>query len=112
MVKNPPAVGSLDWEEPLEKGMATPSSILVWIIPRTEKPGRLPSVGLQRPDATEVTEQSCTRFLLDSFILSSVTFSLHSPGCLALAEGSHHRDYLGCEDRFCTVLLCILATSS
>ena len=35
---------------------------------------------------------------------------LHIPGCLALGEWSHHHDYLGCEDLFCTVLLCILAT--
>ena len=33
-------------------------------------------------------------------------------GCLALGEWSHHRDYLSCEDLFCTVLLCILANSS
>ena len=37
---------------------------------------------------------------------------LHIPGCLALGEWSHHHDYLGHEDVFCTVLLCILATSS
>ena len=37
---------------------------------------------------------------------------LHIPGYLALGEWSHHRDYLGHEDPFCTVLLCILATSS
>ena len=36
----------------------------------------------------------------------------HIPGCLALGEWSHHRDYLGHEDNFFTVLLCILATSS
>ena len=38
---------------------------------------------------------------------------LHIPGCLALGERewSHHHDYLGHEDIFCTVL-CILATSS
>ena len=40
MVKNPPAmketsVGSLDWEDPLEKGKATHSSILAWGIPWT-----------------------------------------------------------------------------
>ena len=34
------------------------------------------------------------------------------PGCVALHEGSYHRDYLGHEDLFCIVLLCILATSS
>ena len=32
-------VRSLDWEDLLEKGMATPSSILAWRIPRTEEPG-------------------------------------------------------------------------
>ena len=37
---------------------------------------------------------------------------LHIPGCLALGEWSHHRDYLGHEALFCTVLPCILSTSS
>ena len=35
------------WEEPLEKGMATHSSILAWWIPRTEEPGELHSMGSQ-----------------------------------------------------------------
>ena len=44
MVKNPPAmwetwVQSLGWEDPLEKGMATCSSILAWRISWTEEPG-------------------------------------------------------------------------
>ena len=37
---------------------------------------------------------------------------LHIPGYLALGEWSHHCDYLGREDLFCTVLLYIVATSS
>ena len=41
-------VQSQDWEDPLEKGMATHSSILAWGIPRTEEPGGLQSEGLQR----------------------------------------------------------------
>ena len=41
-------VQSLGWEDPLEKEMATHSSILAWRIPWTEEPGRLPSMGLQR----------------------------------------------------------------
>ena len=46
MVKNPPAmqesqVLALSLEDPLEKGMATHSSILAWEIPWTEEPGRL-----------------------------------------------------------------------
>ena len=36
------------WEDPLEKEMATHSRILGWKIPRTEEPGRLQSMGLQR----------------------------------------------------------------
>ena len=35
----------LGWEYPLEKGMATHSSILAWKIPWTEEPGELQSVG-------------------------------------------------------------------
>ena len=41
-------VRSLDWEDPLEKGMETHSSILAWGIPWTEEPGRLQGMGLQR----------------------------------------------------------------
>ena len=46
MVKNSPAmwetsVPSLGWEDPLEKGMATHSSILAWRSPWTEEPGGL-----------------------------------------------------------------------
>ena len=40
-------VQSLDWEDPLEKRMATDSSILAWRIPWTEEPGGLQSMGLQ-----------------------------------------------------------------
>ena len=55
-VENPPAmqeteetqVRSLGQEDPLEKGMATHSSILAWRIPWTEEPGRLHSMGTQR----------------------------------------------------------------
>ena len=53
MVRNPPAIQetqvfSLGWEDPLEKGMATHSSVLAWRIPWTEEPSRLSSMGLQR----------------------------------------------------------------
>ena len=52
-VKNLPAtwvtwVRFLGWEDPLEKGVATHSSILAWRIPWTEEPGELQSMGLQR----------------------------------------------------------------
>ena len=53
VVKNPPAmqetwVPSLGRKDPLEKEMATLSSILVWKIPRTEDPGGLQSTESQR----------------------------------------------------------------
>ena len=52
MVKNPPAmretwIRSLGWDDPLEKGKATHSSILAWSIPWTEEPGRLQSMQSQ-----------------------------------------------------------------
>ena len=50
VVKNLPAkqemqIRSLQWEDPLEKEMATHSSILAWEIPWTEEPGGLQSMG-------------------------------------------------------------------
>ena len=42
----------LGWENPLEKEMATHSSILVWKIPWTEEPGGLQSMGSQESDKT------------------------------------------------------------
>ena len=53
LVKNLPVMQetwaqSLGWENPLEKGMATHSSILAWRISWTEEPGGLQSTGLQR----------------------------------------------------------------
>ena len=61
-VKNLPAmqelqVLSLGWEDPLEKGMATYSSILAWRVPWTEEPGGLQSVGLQKSQHDLATEQ-------------------------------------------------------
>ena len=41
-------VQSSSWEDPLEKGMATHSSILAWRIPQTKEPGGLQSIGSQR----------------------------------------------------------------
>ena len=61
-VKNLPAIQdtqfqSLDWEDALEKGMATHSSILAWEIPWTEELGRLQSTGSQRVGCDLVTRQ-------------------------------------------------------
>ena len=62
MVKYPPAnagdireAGSSSREDPLEEGMATHSSILLWRIPSTEEPGGLPATVSQESDTTEAT---------------------------------------------------------
>ena len=60
-------VRSLDWEDPLEEGVAIHSSILAWRIPRTDKPGRLQSIESQRvghdfggfPDGLDGKESAC-----------------------------------------------------
>ena len=62
-VKNLPAmqetqVWSLSREDPLEKEMATHSSIFAWEILWTEEPGRLQSMGSQELDVTELLNNS------------------------------------------------------
>ena len=63
MVKNPPAsartrVRSLGREDPLEKEMASHSSVLAWRIPWTEEPGGLQSTGSQRVGHARATSPS------------------------------------------------------
>ena len=65
MVKNPPAMQEiqlqfLGGEDPLEKGMATHSSLLAWRIPWTEEPGGLQSMGLQRVGHDWMTDTHIT----------------------------------------------------
>ena len=74
MAKNLPAmqetqVWSLGWEDPLEEGMATHSSILVWRIPRTEEPGGLQFMGSQRVGLDWATHTH--RWLINSIALVS-----------------------------------------
>ena len=76
MVKNLPAlqetqVWFLGWEDPLEKGLTTHSSILAWEIPRTEEPGRLQSMGSQ-----QVWHDLSTKQVM-SYILKESTLNIH-----------------------------------
>ena len=57
-------VPSLDWEDPLEKEMATHPSTLAWKIPWTEEPGGLQSMGSQR-----VTSLSFFLFFIEPMTL-------------------------------------------
>ena len=52
-------VQSLGWEDPLEKGMASYSSILAWRIPWTEEPGGLQSIGSYRV-GRNISDLACT----------------------------------------------------
>ena len=51
-------VRSLGWEDPLEEGIATHSSILAWRMPWTEEPGWLQSTGSKELDMTKVIEHN------------------------------------------------------
>ena len=68
MVTNLPAVQetwvqSLGWEDPLEKGMAIHSSILVWRISWTEEPGGLQSMGSTRSQINTRNDSKALSFL-------------------------------------------------
>ena len=85
VVKNPPAnkgdvrdvAQSLGWEDPLEEGMATHSSILPWRLPWTEEPGELEPWGHKELDTTEATQN----------ILVSATFSESASKIGAVRDG-------------------------
>ena len=67
MVKHPPAMQETwvqfpGWEDPLEKGMASHSSILAWEIPGTEKPG-----GLHPTEPHRVRHDSATQHPQDPY---------------------------------------------
>ena len=51
----------MGWEDPLEKEMATHSSILAWKIPWTEEPDGLQSIGSKNLDATERLNHQITK---------------------------------------------------
>ena len=78
MVKNPPViketwVQSLCWEDPLEKRMATHTSILAWRIPWIEKPGGIKSISLQR------VRQDWATFTQSAYALGLQWIKLHAP---------------------------------
>ena len=66
-------VQSMGQEDPLEKRMATHSSILAWRIPWTEEPGKLPSMELQRAGHDLGTN---TNYRLYQIISTSIKFAI------------------------------------
>ena len=83
MVKNLPTMQetlarSLGWEDPLEKGMATHSSILVRRIPWTEEPGELQSMGRKESDMTEGLTHLLSNNLTDYLCEDPISKSGHN----------------------------------
>ena len=103
-VKNPPAVQEmgvrcLGWEDSLEEGMATHSSILAWEIPRTEEPDELQSMGSQRAghDCTTKHQQAASSSLCKYYGIE-----WNHQGCTQRAPGrrplSSHKTKMGLKE--------------
>ena len=102
-VKNLPAiqelwVWSLGQEDPLEKGMATHSSILAWRIPWTEEPGGLQPVWLQRVEQDWATNTFTffteTVVLIDTWVVRRSSLETHLGHCHQWWSGDHDCLYL------------------
>ena len=72
-------VQSLGWEDPLEKEMATHSSILAWEIPWTEEPGGLQSMGSQRVGHNLVAQEQQQQRQMFTFAREKAPFVRVSP---------------------------------
>ena len=82
-------VQSLGWKDPLEKGMATHSSILAWRIPWAEEPGGLQSIGLQSWTRLKwLGSSSSSRY--ESVLVTQSYPSLCDPMDYSLPDSSVH----------------------
>ena len=128
-------VQSLGWEDPLEKEMATHSSILAWKTPLMEEPGRLQSMESQRVahdwgtslhfkllnlDLESPSYIRAGRFIKRCWVLTSgddiVSYGLWSPFLWDSTEKIHHPFFLKytcyLQKNFNTMLSCIISDSS
>ena len=78
---------SLGQEDPLEKEMATDSSILAWVIPRTEEPGKLHSAK-SRTQLSDFTSLHYAFYLYSLFFILCSYFSAFNAGDLGSIPGS------------------------
>ena len=107
-VKNLPAMQEIcvqprSWEDHLEKGMATHSSILAWRIPWTEELGWLHSMGSQRVRLAWVTNTLPTVITCLIFLVVVVEVYLRLIYNVGLVSGAQHRD----SDIFIYIYMCI-----
>ena len=94
IVKNLPAIKqtwaqSLGWEDPLEMGMATHSSILPWRIPLTEEPSRLQSMGSQRVGHDWVTTFSTVSLYIFFKIINIFYILVSRCACVYFSPNSN-----------------------
>ena len=95
--KNPPAVQetqvwSLGEEDPLEKEMATHSSILAWEIPGTEEPGGLLSMGSQKSQMRLSTApHTISNHLLRTKLIESIICNLKAELCVSSREQTGYK---------------------
>ena len=99
MVKNPPTmqetrVQSLGWEDLLEKGMATHSSIFAWRLPWIKEPGGIQSMGHKEPDTTERLTLHYIIYLEEQISHLLIIFFIHP----YLPRAYTYRHYLGAKD--------------
>ena len=91
-------VQSLGQKDPLEKEMATCSSILAWEIPWIEEPGRLQSIGLQRIRHSLATEHSTQPFHQQEgrkTLLKMGEWPSHGEARLFLSQAGHDQGHGG-----------------
>ena len=94
-------VWSLDWEDPLEEGVATHTSILAWRIPWTEETGRLWTIGLQSQTWLKQLSMHACMHALSALPIPSPCFldrrgpqwsQFHDLSRLPLLDGAHWKD--------------------
>ena len=93
MVKNLPAMQetwnqSLGWEDLLEKGMATHSSILAWGTPWTEEPGGLQPMGLQRVRHDWATNTNFYTLRLNMLMCMKCIYPECSENCSVMSDSA------------------------
>ena len=96
-------VRSLGWEDPLEKGMATHSSIHTWRIPRTEEPGGLRSTGSQRVGHDWASD------LIDLSSPQCRPRTLECPACTAQPQKTPRQNYFSPQAQ---LTLCFTSTEA
>ena len=116
-------VQSLGWEDPLEKEMATCSSVLAWKIPRTEEPGGLQPVGRKEPETTEwlsthvhvvyaVGSWSTSGSHVWEYLSLSIRIAIHTARRLSVEDARRKSEFFAGSALLCLYIQILASTSS